>query len=82
RAAKAGAAPSHTARLSSAALGLISAIGAYGGFFIPQLLGASSSATGSYIPAFFGFVAAYAVMLGVAWACYLRRGSAVAQTGA
>ncbi|MDQ4504477.1 MFS transporter [Sinomonas sp. ASV322] len=82
RAAKAGAAPSYTARLSSAALGLISAIGAYGGFAIPQLLGASSSATGSYVPAFFGFVGAYALMLVVSWACYLRRGSAVARTGA
>ncbi|MGN6404675.1 MFS transporter [Sinomonas sp.] len=82
RAAKAGAAPSHTNRLASAALGLVSAIGAYGGFVIPQLLGASSSATGSYIPAFFGFVGAYALMLIVAWACYLRRSSAVAQAGA
>jgi NNP family nitrate/nitrite transporter-like MFS transporter len=82
RAAKSGATPSYTARLSSAALGLISAVGAYGGFFIPQLLGASSTATGSYVPAFFGFVTAYALMLVVAWACYLRRGSAVARAGA
>ncbi|KHL01206.1 MFS transporter [Sinomonas humi] len=82
RAAHSGATPSYTARLSSAALGLISAIGAYGGFVIPQLLGASSSATGSYVPAFFGFVGAYALMLIVSWACYLRRGSAVARTGA
>jgi NNP family nitrate/nitrite transporter-like MFS transporter len=82
RAAKAGAATSHTNRLASAALGLVSAIGAYGGFVIPQLLGASSSATGSYVPAFFGFVGAYALMLIVAWACYLRRSSAVAQAGA
>lgn len=82
RAARSGAAPSQTARLSSAALGLVSAIGAYGGFVIPQLLGASSSATGSYVPAFFGFVGAYALMLIVSWACYLRGGSAVARTGA
>ncbi|MCH6471051.1 MFS transporter [Sinomonas terrae] len=82
RSARSGAAPSYTARLSSAALGLISAIGAYGGFVIPQLLGASSSATGSYVPAFFGFVGTYALMLIVSWACYLRRGSAVARTGA
>jgi NNP family nitrate/nitrite transporter-like MFS transporter len=82
RAARAGAAPSFTARLSSAALGLVSAIGAYGGFVIPQLLGASSTATGSYVPAFLGFVAAYALMLATAWACYLRRGSRVAQAGA
>jgi NNP family nitrate/nitrite transporter-like MFS transporter len=82
RAAQAGAAPSYTARLSSAALGLVSAIGAYGGFLIPQLLGASSSATGSYVPAFYGFVGAYGLMLIVSWACYLRRGTVVARTGA
>ncbi|BCT75498.1 MFS transporter [Sinomonas cyclohexanicum] len=81
RAARAGAAPSYTSRLASAALGLVSAIGAYGGFAIPQVLGASASATGSYIPAFFGFVAAYALMLAVAWACYLRPGSRAAQAG-
>ncbi|MDR6621792.1 MFS transporter [Sinomonas atrocyanea] len=82
RAARGGAPASHTARLASAALGLISAVGAYGGFVIPQLLGASSAATGSYVPAFLGFVAAYALMLAVCWGCYLRRGSLVAQAGA
>lgn len=82
RAARGGAPASYTARLASAALGLISAVGAYGGFAIPQLLGASSSATGSYVPAFYGFVAAYALMLALCWACYLRRGSRVAQAGA
>ncbi|MEN2743037.1 MFS transporter [Sinomonas halotolerans] len=82
RAARAGAEPAQTARLASAALGLISAIGAYGGFLIPQLLGASSTATGSYVPAFFGFVAAYVLMLGVTAFCYLRKGSLVATTKA
>ena len=78
RAAQRGAPASETTRLSSAALGLISAIGAYGGFMIPQLLGASSTATGSYIPAFFGFVGAYVLMLAVTAVCYLRKGSLVA----
>ncbi|WP_374049254.1 MFS transporter [Sinomonas sp. ASV486] len=81
RAARAGTAPSYTARLASAALGLISAIGAYGGFVIPQVLGASSSSTGSYVPAFFGFVGAYVLMLAVSWACYLRRGARAARAG-
>jgi NNP family nitrate/nitrite transporter-like MFS transporter len=79
--AHSGASPENTAKPASAALGLISAIGAYGGFFIPQVLSASSATTGSYIPAFAGFVAAYAVMLVVAWACYLRRGSLGARAG-
>jgi NNP family nitrate/nitrite transporter-like MFS transporter len=51
-------------RKSAAALGLISAIGAYGGFVIPQVLNASQLTSGSYVPAFAGFVGAY-VLLGV-----------------
>lgn len=81
RAARAGAPPSYVSRLASAALGLVSAIGAYGGFAIPQVLGASASGAGSYIPAFCGFVAAYVLMLAVAWACYLRRGSRASRAG-
>ncbi|MEZ2371970.1 MFS transporter [Arthrobacter sp. RCC_34] len=73
RAARSGASPEQTARLASAALGLVSAIGAYGGFVIPQLLGASASLTSSYVPAFLGFLAAYVIMLATTWACYLRR---------
>jgi Nitrate/nitrite transporter len=63
-------------RTSAAALGIISAIGAYGGFVIPQVLGASLGATGSYAAAFFGFVAAYVVLLVITATVYLRpRGS-------
>ncbi len=40
-------------RKAAAALGLISAIGAYGGFLIPQALNLSQQATGSYTGAFF-----------------------------
>ena len=68
-------------RKAAAALGLVSAIGAYGGFLIPQVLNASNTATGSYTGAFYGFVAAYAVMLAVAWVCYLRPGSEMARGG-
>ena len=64
-----------TARKSAAALGLISAVGAYGGFLIPQVLNASNSATGSYDGAFYGFVAGYVLMLAVTWFFYLRRSS-------
>ncbi len=62
-----------TGRKAAAALGLISAIGAYGGFVIPQVLNASKGATGSYDAAFYGFVGAYALMLTVTWFFYLRR---------
>ena len=64
-----------TARKSAAALGLISAIGAYGGFLIPQVLNASKGASGSYDLAFYGFVGGYVLMLVVTWFCYLRRSS-------
>ncbi|MFB4350714.1 MFS transporter [Microbacterium sp. CR_7] len=52
-----------TQRKGAAALGLISAIGAYGGFVIPQVLGAAKNASGSYAPAFAGFVGAYLLLL-------------------
>ncbi|WP_326958478.1 MULTISPECIES: MFS transporter [unclassified Arthrobacter] len=72
RAARAGASTAATQRLASAALGLISAIGAYGGFVIPQVLNASNAASGSYTSAFYGFVGAYVLMLAVCWFCYIR----------
>jgi len=50
-------------RKAAAALGIISAIGAYGGFLIPQVLNASQLATGGYTAAFYGFVAGYVALL-------------------
>ncbi|WP_026553891.1 MFS transporter [Arthrobacter sp. 35W] len=63
-------------RKGAAALGLISAIGAYGGFLVPQLLNASKTATGGYAGAFYGFVACYVALMGLTWFVYLRRSSA------
>ncbi|MFT4305404.1 MAG: MFS transporter [Microbacterium sp.] len=65
-------------RKGAAALGLIAAIGAYGGFLVPQTLNASQTATGSYTAAFLGFVAAYAVLLVLTAVVYAvpRRGLA------
>ncbi|MCS3842532.1 MFS transporter [Microbacterium sp. AK031] len=51
------------ARRAAAALGLISGIGAYGGFVVPQVLNASQSASGGYEAAFVGFGIAYIVLL-------------------
>lgn len=65
-------------RRSAAALGLISAVGAYGGFAIPQVLSAAHQNTGSYAAAFGGFVAFYLLAMVLCWACYLRRGSQLA----
>uniref|UniRef100_UPI00404A98A4 MFS transporter n=1 Tax=Georgenia sp. M64 TaxID=3120520 RepID=UPI00404A98A4 len=68
-------------RKASAALGLVSAIGAYGGFVIPQVLSASAAVTGAYHAAFYGFVVAYVLMLAVTWLVYLRPTSAFARAG-
>lgn len=67
-----------TQRTSAAALGLISAVGAYGGFIIPQVLGFSKTTTGDYSRAIYAFAIAYVVMMCVTAFVYLRRGSSVA----
>jgi len=59
-------------RKAAAALGLISAIGAYGGFFIPQLLGFSKTTFGSYTPALGWFALAYVAFLALTAGVYLR----------
>lgn len=76
-----GGANVSAARRASAALGLISAIGAYGGFLVPQLLNASKIATGGYAAAFYGFVACYLVLMGLTWFCYLRPSTRQSLTG-
>jgi NNP family nitrate/nitrite transporter-like MFS transporter len=60
-------------RQTAAALGFISAVGAYGGFLVPRALGMSVSNTGGISAALVGFVAFYAICLTVTWWCYLRR---------
>jgi MFS transporter, NNP family, nitrate/nitrite transporter len=69
-----------TQRKAAAALGLISAIGAYGGFLIPQILNFSHGTSGGYANAFYGFVAAYLVLLALTYAVYVRRGSALSSS--
>ena len=61
-----------TQRKAAAALGLISAIGAYGGFLIPQALNLSFQASGGYAGAFLGFVAVYAFLLVLTYVVYVR----------
>ncbi|HEV7185903.1 MAG TPA: MFS transporter [Leifsonia sp.] len=79
---RSGAADGHTSagdigaqRTAAAALGIISAFGAYGGFIIPQVLGLSKTTTGTYTTGLAWFVAAYVLFLAVtiAIAVYGRR---------
>ena len=76
-----GSKGAEASRKSAAALGLISAIGAYGGFLIPQALGLSMSSAGSYTPAFIVFIAAYLGLMLMTWFNYARRGTRFAQHG-
>ena len=58
---------------AAAVLGFSSAIGAYGGFFIPKSFGTSIAATGGAAPALWGFVAFYASCIAITWWFYYRQ---------
>jgi len=67
------------ARIESAAvLGFVSAIGACGGYLIPRSFGASIKATGSPHAALTAFLLFYATCVGLTWAFYLKKQSAIA----
>jgi NNP family nitrate/nitrite transporter-like MFS transporter len=57
-------------RMTSAALGIVAAMGAYGGFIVPQLLGASQTHFGDYSHGLWWFVVAYAALLAVTLIAY------------
>ncbi|MQM27704.1 MFS transporter [Glycomyces albidus] len=59
-------------KVTAAALGWISAIGAFGGFLINQGFRIANEQAGSVVPAMWAFVAAYAVFLVLNWWCYQR----------
>ncbi|MBT1063418.1 MFS transporter [Bowmanella sp. Y26] len=60
-------------RESAAVLGFISAIAAYGGFFIPKAYGSSIAATGSVAMALYGFVVFYISCVLITWWYYARK---------
>lgn len=60
---------------SAAIVAFTSAIGAYGGFFIPMAYGISIDATGSALAALWTFIVFYVVCLGITWAVYTRPGA-------
>ena len=60
---------------SAAVIGFSSAIGGYGGFFIPKSYGSSIALTGGPEMALYGFIAFYATCLAITWWWYYRRGA-------
>src|SRR5699024_9175264 len=60
---------------SAAIIAFTSAIGGYGGFFIPKAYGSSIALTGAPLMALWGFLLFYVVCLVVTWAVYTRPGA-------
>jgi NNP family nitrate/nitrite transporter-like MFS transporter len=60
---------------SAAVIGFSSAIGAYGGFFIPKSYGTSIALTGGPQAALYGFTVFYATCLALTWWWYYRKGA-------
>ncbi|HNQ08312.1 MAG TPA: nitrate/nitrite transporter [Tetrasphaera sp.] len=63
-------------RMAGACIGIAGAIGAYGGFLIPQGFKYSLAQAGSIKPALWVFIGTYAVMAVLTYAVYARRGTA------
>jgi NNP family nitrate/nitrite transporter-like MFS transporter len=59
---------------SSGIVAFTSAIGAYGGFFIPKAYGSSIAMTGSPVGALWLFLAFYVICLVLTWVVYTRPG--------
>ena len=57
---------------TAAAVGFIGAVGAYGGWIVPQGFGLSTSLTGRPLVALVMLAAFYLVCLVVTWRCYIR----------
>jgi NNP family nitrate/nitrite transporter-like MFS transporter len=60
---------------SAAVIGFSSAIGAYGGFFVPKSYGSSIAATGGPETALYAFIAFYVSCVLLTWWFYFRRGA-------
>ncbi|MFP5416021.1 MAG: MFS transporter [Actinomycetes bacterium] len=65
-------------RAAAGCLGIAGAVGAFGGFLIPQGFALSTTLTGNLQAALAVMVAVYLLMLALTWVSYLRPGSALA----
>ncbi|MGP3963588.1 MFS transporter [Nonomuraea sp. 3N208] len=62
----------HGKQQASAAVGIISAVGAFGGFLINRAFGMAFAAAGTPAPAFLAFGLFYASCFALTWWCYTR----------
>ena len=68
-------------RHAAAAIGVIAAIGAYGGFLVPRGFALSSSLSGSLVMALYAFIGFYLLCIAIVWGCYMRRGNRFERLG-
>ncbi|WP_377643459.1 MFS transporter [Oryzobacter terrae] len=66
-------------RRAAGAVGIISAVGAFGGFVIPFVYKYAKEEYGSIVPALQVYVGVFLVLAVVTWAVYLRRGATMAK---
>ena len=71
----------HMRRQAAGALGVISSVGAFGGFIVPLAYAWAKSEFGNIQPALQFYVGFFLVLLVVTWYFYLRKGSRMAQAG-
>ncbi|MGD1345321.1 MFS transporter [Mycobacterium seoulense] len=71
----------HMRRQAAGALGVISSVGAFGGFIVPLAYAWSKSQFGTIEPALRFYVGFFLALLVVTWYCYLRKKGAVARVG-
>jgi NNP family nitrate/nitrite transporter-like MFS transporter len=68
-------------RQAAGALGVISSVGAFGGFIVPLAYAWSKSEFGSIEPALRFYVVFFLALLVVTWFCYLRKRNAITRVG-
>ena len=68
-------------RQAAGALGIISSVGAFGGFVVPLAYAWSKSQFGSIEPALRFYVVFFVVLLALTWYFYLRKSTRMAQAG-
>ena len=68
-------------RQAAGALGIISSVGAFGGFIVPLAYAWSKAQFGNIQPALQFYVVFFILLLAVTWYCYLRKSTRMAQAG-